>query len=127
MASIDYTDLLKRLSESKESELGFGKLDLSDFGDQENVDKKIEQKGKILDNQAKKQDIDLKKWTLIGLFVFLGLETIAVFWYTYLQATKQHNFALEEWSFKLLIASTISQITFMLHKAVVHLFPQTKS
>lgn len=76
-----------------------------------------------IQNEGMRQDIEMKRSTLKILFAFLSFETIAVFCFSFLQATKIFNFALEEWSFKLLVASTISQITVMLVIAVKHLFP----
>jgi len=79
---------------------------------------------KKLENKAFEQDIALKKNTLIILFLFLGLETVAVFAYAFFQATGMFNFELEEWSFKLLLTATITQITLMVHVAVRHLYPK---
>lgn len=74
-----------------------------------------------------RQDIELKKATLKKLFLFLEIETAVVFLFSFFQAMHwPMNFGLEEWSFKLLIAATISQITAMLLIAVKHLFPNTK-
>ena len=78
-----------------------------------------------LENDAFEQDIKLKKRTLFILFIFLGIETIAIFVFSGLQATKV--FEMEEWSFKLLVAATISQITYMLQFAVKHLFSKNKN
>jgi hypothetical protein len=78
---------------------------------------------KRLENDALEQDIALKKLTLKILFGFLALETIAIFAFSYFQATKFKNFALEEWSFKLLVSATLIQITYMVQVAVKHLFP----
>ena len=66
----------------------------------------------------------LKKQTLQLLFIFLGTETIAIFLYAFFQGVRAWNFALEEWSFNLLVSATITQITVMLVIAVKHLFPQ---
>jgi len=74
-------------------------------------------------NTAMEQDIALKAQTLTLLFRFLGAETVVIFIFAFLQATHWLNFNLEVWSFRLLIASTIAQITFMLQVAVKHLFP----
>jgi hypothetical protein len=86
------------------------------------MDEEIRKAG--LENDSREQDINLKRKTLITLFWFLALETVVIFSFSYLQATKTWGFTLEEWSFKLLLAATISQITFMLQVAVKHLFPQ---
>lgn len=87
----------------------------------ESVMQKASDRHKDLENMAFEQDISLKRNTLIALFAFLAIETLAVFAFAALQAMKV--FALEEWSFKLLIGSTITQITIMLNVAVKHLFP----
>lgn len=78
---------------------------------------------KTLENDALEQDITLKKLTLKILFGFLALETIAIFTFSFFQAVMFEGFALDEWSFKLLVAATISQITYMVQMAVKHLFP----
>ncbi|QQR82644.1 hypothetical protein IPJ70_00835 [Candidatus Campbellbacteria bacterium] len=78
---------------------------------------------KKLENDALEQDIALKRLTLSVLFGFLALETAAVFIFSYFQAVFFKGFALEEWSFKLLVAATLSQITYMIQVAVKHLFP----
>lgn len=83
----------------------------------------INRRGKLLKNKALDQDISLKKWTLIALFIFLAIETLLIFFYSFLQATMFLSFELEEWSFKLLVTATLLQITFMLQVAVKHLFP----
>lgn len=76
-----------------------------------------------LDNKAKAQDIVLKKWTLIILFIFLAVETILVFILAFLQSYELNFYHLEEWNFRILVGSTITQITIMLQVAVKHLFP----
>lgn len=78
---------------------------------------------KRLKNDDIEQDIKLKRTTLRILFGFLLGETAMVFLYAYLQATRTFNFALEEWSFKLLITATIAQIAGMLFVAIRYLFP----
>ena len=82
---------------------------------------------KYIENMARRQDIKLKKRTLYCLFIFLGLETIAIFVFGYFQAVGKGfsgvDFNLQEWSFRLLVTATIIQITFMLQVAVKHLFP----
>lgn len=79
-----------------------------------------------LKNTAFEQDIRLKKITLIILFIFLGLETISIFSFAYLQGVNLQHFHLDEWSFKLLVTATLLQITYMVKIAVQHLFPQKK-
>lgn len=84
----------------------------------------VERKKKELENEALAQDIELKKKTLNRLFVFLAVETFIIFAFTFFQGIKwPFAFHLEEWSFKLLVAATITQITSMLAIAVKHLFP----
>lgn len=79
-----------------------------------------------LENDAFEQDIALKRSTLRKLFVFLALETVVIFVFAYFQGVSFNGFVLEEWSFKLLVAATITQITVMLNIAVKHLFPEKK-
>lgn len=77
-------------------------------------------------NKDLEQDIKLKKMTLIILFMFLGVETIIIFAFSFLQATSLLGFKLEEWSFKLLVTATLIQIAFMLQVAVKYLFRDKK-
>ncbi len=79
---------------------------------------------KQLKNDDTQQDIKLKRNTLNLLFCFLGVETITIFVFAFLQATDRYHFHLEEWSFKLLVSATIAQITIMLSVAVNYLFPK---
>jgi hypothetical protein len=79
-----------------------------------------------LRNDNAELDIRLKRKTLNILFIFLGLETVLVFYFTYLQATGDHHFHLDEWSFKLVVSATLTQITAMLFVAVRYLFPKSK-
>lgn len=81
---------------------------------------------KRLENQAFRQDIELKKKTLNRLFWLLAVETMIVFSFSFLQGVHWWGFALEEWSFKLLTTATLIQITTMLRIAVKHLFPTPK-
>lgn len=83
----------------------------------------IIRRSKDLKNKELDQYISLKKWTLIVLLLFLAVETILIFYYSYLQATMLYNFKLQEWSYKLLVTATLLQITYMLQVAVKHLFP----
>ncbi len=84
---------------------------------------KIKTSREEIANKDAEQNIKLKRHTLYALFGFLVIETILIFLYSFWQATNIFNFGLEEWSFKLLIAATISQITYMMQVAVKHLFP----
>lgn len=79
-----------------------------------------------LKNDDVEQDIKLKRKTLNVLFTFLGTETGLIFWFAFLQATHDLHFQLNEWSFKLVVAATLTQITAMLFAAVNYLFPKNK-
>lgn len=87
------------------------------------LDERLNQEKKKIENIGLRQDIELKKTTLFCLFGFLFIETFIIFIFSFWQATGGLGFMLEEWSFKLLITSTIIQITYMLQVAVRHLFP----
>lgn len=76
-----------------------------------------------LRNDATEQDIKLKRQTLDRLMAFLVVETVLIFIFALFQATHWFGFRMEEWSFNLLVAATISQITLMLNIAVKNLFP----
>ncbi|OHA58826.1 MAG: hypothetical protein A2571_00370 [Candidatus Vogelbacteria bacterium RIFOXYD1_FULL_44_32] len=94
----------------------------------EKIEDKEEQRAKSLANDALEQDISLKKVTLNRLFIFLGIETTVIFILAFLQGVDTNRpgkfFYLEDWSFRLLVTATISQITIMLLIAVKHLFPE---
>jgi len=98
----------------------------------ESKEKKVSFKDTIAEkerikNIGRRQDIDLKKKTLSFLHKLLFAETVVIFLFSFFQATEfPMNFHLEEWSFKLLVATTISQITIMLLIAIKHLFPDQK-
>lgn len=82
---------------------------------------------RVIKNRGLEQDIELKKTTLIYLSILLIIETAVIFAFSFFQATKwPMEFRLEEWSFKLLVTATLSQITVMLLVAVRHLFPNKK-
>lgn len=87
----------------------------------------VKKRKEEIENESLEQDIRLKRHTLYALFTFLLVETIVVFLFSYLQATGKCGFYLEDWSFRLLVAATISQITYMLQVAVRHLFPNNHS
>lgn len=93
--------------------------------DEVKIPDRIEAQRRALENKALEQDILLKKRTLTLLFRFLAAETVAVFVFAFLQAVGAFGFALDEWSFKLLVGATIAQITVMLMVAVRHLFPES--
>ncbi|MFZ2154231.1 MAG: hypothetical protein WAV16_03305 [Candidatus Moraniibacteriota bacterium] len=84
---------------------------------------RIKKKKEEIENDDLEQNIKLKRRTLYNLFIFLGIETFLIFLFSLFQATKWLGFHLEEWSFKLLVTATISQITYMIQVAVKHLFP----
>ncbi len=96
------------------------------LGPEQSIPEKIKQKTAELQNTALEQDIKLKGRTLFALFIFLAVETAIIFAFTFFQAIHVWKFQLEEWSFKLLISATITQITVMLLVAVRHLFPTKK-
>ena len=80
-----------------------------------------------LENENTAQDIRLKRITLNRLFWFLAVETALIFLFAFFQAVQwPDGFALEEWSFRVLVGATIAQITGMLFVAVRYLFPPKK-
>src|SRR6266568_4945338 len=80
-----------------------------------------------LKNDNAEQDIQLKRKTLHRLFLFLTAESMLIFLFAFFQAIGSPSyFHLEDWSFKLLVAATIGQITAMLYVAVQYLFPKGK-
>jgi uncharacterized membrane protein YcjF (UPF0283 family) len=85
-----------------------------------------EKRAKQIDNDAKQQDIELKKKTLNRLFILLCAETVVIFIFAYWQGRENNNFNLDGWSFRLITSATILQITTMLIYAVRHLFPNNK-
>jgi hypothetical protein len=85
------------------------------------IDQKTRERQIINDNLQKDQD--LKVNTLRNLFYFLSAETIIIFTIAIAQGFHLWGFNLDEWSFRLLLAVTIGQITYMLTIAVQHLFP----
>jgi hypothetical protein len=91
------------------------------------------QKPKRLDQKIRRQQIEndiaeadqkLKIKTLFILFIFLSIETFVVFVLAFLQGLHTFGFHMEEWSFRVVIAATIGQITAMLTIAVQSLFPK---
>ena len=79
-----------------------------------------------LKNRDFRQDIKLKKMTLLALLIFLGIETFGIFFVALCQGFNFKGFALEEWSFKLLVGATLAQTYLMLKVAVDYLFPKEK-
>lgn len=77
-----------------------------------------------LKNKDLEQDIQLKKTTLDTLLNFLKIESAIIFAFALFQATEFLGFDLEEWSFRILVGATITQIYFMLRIAVEYLFPK---
>jgi hypothetical protein len=87
------------------------------------IEQEIARERKIKNDNAE-QDIELKRMTLNRLFRFLIAETALIFLLAFFQGIHwPHYFHLEDWSFKLLVAATIAQITGMLFVAVRYLFP----
>jgi hypothetical protein len=72
------------------------------------------------------QDVTLRRFTLKILLWFLSVETFVVFSFAFFQAVGVWGFHLEEWSFRLLLGATITQIYLMLQIAVEYLFPKNK-
>jgi len=89
------------------------------------ISEKIERaRSKKIENDNAEKDQALKEKTLKILFIFLSLETIAIFMLALLQGFTWKGFGLDEWSFRLVITATIGQITAMLTIAIYHLFPK---
>lgn len=86
------------------------------------IEEEIKEREK-LKNNAFAQDIGFKKVTCIILFTFLAFEIALTFLFTYFQAIHLQGFRLDEWSFRILLGATITQITFMIQRAVQYLFP----
>lgn len=88
--------------------------------------KRLDQKIRRLEieNDIAEADQRLKVKTLVILFVFLSIETIVVFLLAFFQGFGWQQFQLDEWSFRIVVAATIGQITAMLTIAVQHLFPK---
>jgi len=76
-----------------------------------------------IENDNIEKDQRLKETTLRILFYFLTAETIVIFTLAFFQGFQTGEFHLEEWSFRLVIAGTLSQIAAMLIIAVKNLFP----
>lgn len=90
------------------------------------IDDEIARARKLKNDDAE-QDIRLKRITLAILLGFLAAETVLIFVIALFQAIRwPFHFHLEEWSFKLVVAATIGQITAMLYVAVRYLFPKNK-
>lgn len=75
-------------------------------------------------NDIREKDHRLKERTLTLLFIFLGMETLVIFYISLLQGFKLEGFELDAWSFRLLVTATLGQITAMLTIAIKHLFPR---
>lgn len=116
----NYSDFIEELSEELSNAHKFKPKERTSLKDA------LAEKERIK-NIGRRQDIDLKKKTLNFLHRLLFAETAVIFLFSFFQATESPlGFHLEEWSFKLLVAATISQITVMLLIAVKHLFPDQK-
>lgn len=85
------------------------------------IDEKIRKQQ--IENDNIEKDQRLKEATLRILFFFLTFETIIIFVLAFFQGFATGGFHLEEWSFRLVIAGTLSQIAAMLIIAVKNLFP----
>lgn len=85
------------------------------------IDEKIRKQQ--IQNDNIERDQRLKETTLRILFFFLTFETMIIFVLAFFQGFTVGGFHLEEWSFRLVIAGTLSQIAAMLIIAVKHLFP----
>lgn len=124
------TDLIAREPDNTAFSIEFGDILRSGsnfFSDQKPTKIKDElARREKLRNDDLDQDIKLKKLTLKVLLGFLGAETLVIFVFAFFQATMMWGFMLEEWSFRLLLAATITQIYFMLRVAVEYLFPNHK-
>jgi hypothetical protein len=68
-------------------------------------------------------DQKLKARSLVALFIFLGIETLAIFLLAFAQGFEYRGFNLDDWSLRIIIVATLGQITAMLTIAVKHLFP----
>ena len=78
-------------------------------------------------NDILEGDQKMKRNSLIALFIFLSLETVAVFVIVFFQGFMFYGFNIEEWNFRLVISGTLIQITAMLKVAIKHLFPPIPS
>jgi hypothetical protein len=85
------------------------------------IDQKIRKQQ--IENDNIEKDQKLKEATLRVLFYFLMAETLVIFLLAFVQGFSIYGFRLEEWSFRLVIAGTLSQIAAMLIIAVKNLFP----
>lgn len=85
------------------------------------IDQKIRKQQ--IENDNIEKDQKLKEATLRVLFYFLTAETLVIFLLAFVQGFSIYGFRLEEWSFRLVIAGTLSQIAAMLIIAVKNLFP----
>lgn len=94
------------------------------YRDSLSIPDRIKNQKAELENKAIEQDITLKKITLLILFCFLAVETVVIFVTAFFQGFQFKGFLLEEWSFRLVISATITQITVMLLVAVRHIFPR---
>lgn len=112
-------DLIKRL-------LGGGYFKIANPDNYESIGKRIKVREAELKNEATERDIILKERAFNILWKFLVVETGVIFFLVILQGFSSQYFHIEEWSFKLLIVATISQITYMLQVAIKHLFPVKK-
>ncbi len=86
-----------------------------------------EKKRKLkIENDNAENNQQLKATTLDRLFIFLGIETVIIFVMAFFQGFRPSGFALDDWSFRLIVSATLIQIATMLTIAVRHLFPTPK-
>jgi hypothetical protein len=115
----EYKEKIQKLIKDKTSDF----VSPSNFIEKTPIIEQIDSRRKELENTAFEQDIKLKKGTFSYLISFLVCETALIFLIAFFQGLHLFNFALEEWTFKLLVTVTISQITAMFFIVVKHLFP----
>lgn len=75
------------------------------------------------ENENLKSDQDLKKKTLVLLFILLFFETLIIFIIAFLQGLRAWHFDLDKLTLRIVVVATLTQISAMLTIAVRHLFP----
>ena len=118
--SIDHGDVFELIRSAEQQSNGFkGANNVKS----ETFDAKAERaRRESIKNDNMESDQRMKRGSLIVLFAFLGLETVAVIVIIFLQGFK-NDFYIEEWSFRVFMGATLTQIATMLHTAIKHLFP----
>lgn len=113
-------DDLRRLAQSPEAGSGSS----APFEESQKLDEKIQRaRSKKLENDGVEKDQRLKEKTLYKLFRLLWCETVVIFVLTFFQGFKYRGFHLDQWTLRLVVSATLTQITAMLLIAVQHLFP----